>query len=100
MTMFYSSLQLFLNCFCESTECSSKEGMEFVLDSRKVRNLTSAHHVWLTISPDFSQLTILMVFDTGAGEIEVKSSFDIMQATFERVIQEIEEMSLECALQD
>jgi hypothetical protein len=74
--------------------------MEFLADSNKVRSLTSAHHVWLTISPDFSSLTILMVFDSGKGDVEMTCSIPIIEASFEKIIREIEQMICECTLQD
>lgn len=97
--MLYTSLQLFINYFCQPTECSLRSGMEFLVDSQKVESLTKNHCCWLTISPDFSKITILIMLSASEGDVKISSSIEIAQANFERVMQEIEQMVSECVLQ-
>jgi hypothetical protein len=91
--MIYDSLRLFLDKFCEPTDASVK-GMEFAV--QKPTRFGFPGYIWLTISPEFDRLKILMVRD---NEKEIETSLDLMAADYKTVITEIQEMSAELAEQ-
>ena len=98
--MMYDSLRMFLDRFCISAECSRENGMEFSLKAGLFPCLSPNHLVWITVSPNYSTLKILVIRDTELGSIESCSEIQMMQATFERVMEEVEIMACECTLQD
>lgn len=93
--MIYDSLKLFLDQFCEPVNCSSALGMEFLVKSDLIESLTNEQSIWILISPDFDTLEIKCIFDEedNLGEfVEANSQVPLMEANFQKVMTEIEEL--------